>query len=157
MRLCVRTEKHVTRDSEPTKSSRGDTTTSWEFEDAYITEDYPQNDDLWIEVGDEAAGQSEMFVVIAEWTTWDSFGVDHNSVAEIMSAHTTRENALEAERILKGVKADFCRLPNFSDRGPELPDGYRAPVYPPWGTDTPTIYVHEVAVDPAPANNAPTP
>ncbi|MCZ7862806.1 hypothetical protein O9X98_15630 [Agrobacterium salinitolerans] len=97
----------VTREGEG-EWSGDDTDTSHEFGNAYLTETGDG-----IEVGDDFQKGDIAHIVIAVWSSGDSFSSHSGHDSEIMSAHKSSANAEESKRILETAKA-----------GVSLPDGF---------------------------------
>lgn len=98
----------VTREGEG-EWSGDDTDTSHEFGDAYLTETGCDG----IEVGADFQKGDIAHIVIAVWSSGDTFSFRRGYHSEIMSAHKSSDNAQESKRILETAKA-----------GVSLPDGF---------------------------------
>lgn len=92
--ITLKYDKYTTVSREPDMNDdwdRGDTETSWSFYRPILSNgysgigDYPAD----INLGDQC------FVVVAVWSTGDSFGWDGDSDAEIFGAYSTHKEAQE--------------------------------------------------------------
>lgn len=106
------------------KWSRDSTDTSHEFGKIYrgrSHEDALNYNDLSIQVSEEEFKYKEPVLVIAVWSTGDSFGHDSGYNAEIMCVQPTIADARKTKEILEKAKG-----------GEELPNGNKVPGWIPW-------------------------
>jgi len=94
---------------------RGDTCKEWNFGRLSATGNYDG-----LEVGNDFKIGDHVFVVVAVWSTGDTFGHDENSYAEVMAIYNDIIQASEAERMLNEAKGPVL-----------LPHGYEVR-YLPW-------------------------
>ena len=113
---------------------RGDTMTDWSFDEIYFGKSYKDqksHDDLSIVISNEDYNNKNLKVVIAIWSSGDSFGHDENGSAEIMSVHKTLDEAEKASDIIRNSSSSY-----FDDKTPiggaDLGNGYKLPGYIPW-------------------------
>jgi hypothetical protein len=117
MKIAIKDDcqTQVTREASGEEWSGEDTVTSHDFGSASLLEIGEG-----LEVGNDFQKGDTAHLVIAVWSTSDSFSCSEGSHCEIMSAHKAADNALEAQRLLKNTKV-----------GVSLPDGFEVR-YIPW-------------------------
>jgi hypothetical protein len=127
MKLYLSTSCYTTNTREPYSDDswdRGDTERSWHF--GGISLEKPVGEYEYIEVDDDFDTTGNIYLVLAVWSTGDSFGNDGGACCEIFAAYNIREDAEEAERLLLRASAG-----NDMFKGLELPDGFKLS-YIPW-------------------------
>lgn len=118
-KLIVDAEPCKTVDEFPS-GGRPDTYTYWTFGGLTLTES-SEYSEVEIEVGkDEFKVGDVAYVVVAVWSTGDSFGHDEGSNAEALSVHKDRESAEKSVQVIEGRE------------GNDLGDGYSLASFKPW-------------------------
>lgn len=94
MKLYLSTSSHTIRTREPYSDDswdRGDTDTSWHFGGISLAK--PVGEYEYIEVDDDFDVTGNIYLVLAVWSTGDSFGNDNGACCEIFAAYNIREDA----------------------------------------------------------------
>lgn len=124
MKIYLSASSHTFTTREPYSNDpwdRGDTDTSWNF--GGIGLEKPIGGYEYIEVGDDFDVTGNIYLVLAVWSTGDSFGNDDGACCEIFAAYSNRKDAEKAEELLSAATDMF--------EGVELPDGFKL-TYIPW-------------------------
>lgn len=123
MKLYLSTSSHTiqTRETYSDDSwDRGDTETSWHF--GGISLEKPVGEYEYIEVDDDFDVTGNIYLVLAVWSTGDSFGHDAGYCCEIFAAYNIREDAEKAETLLSTATNAFKKV--------HLPNGYEVSFVP---------------------------
>ena len=123
MKLYLSTSSYRETSREPYSDDswdRGDTSTSWHF--GGISLEKPIGEFEYIEVGDDFDVTGNIYLVLAVWSTGDSFGNNDGACCEIFAAYNNREDAEKAETLLSTATNAFKKV--------NLPNGYEISFIP---------------------------
>lgn len=81
---------------------RGDTQTTWSFNEVLLGDDVGYGRGETFETKDDYNVGDTICLVIAVWSTGDSFGHDRDACSEVFGAFKTIEEAEEFEKKLRG-------------------------------------------------------
>jgi hypothetical protein len=105
LNLEYHTEVYQHRDPDPNDNwDRGDTSSSTDFGDLFLSK---EGQDTNLTIPGEVNVGDQLFIIVAEYSTGDSFGHDENACIEVISAHRYREIAEHNCGILRNVTKEY--------------------------------------------------